>query len=72
LAAVLHLPPSCLVLELAQPHCQLQTSHRLAEAHQWTMTPEAANGRGSVPIVDKTPFSKEPVGPNDIYGVPNF
>merc|ERR1719214_467217 len=37
----------------------------------WTMTPETANGRGSVPIVDKTPFSKEPYGPNDIPGVPN-
>merc|ERR1719301_488859 len=32
----------------------------------WTMTPETANGRGSVPVVDQTPFSKEPYGPNDI------
>merc|ERR1719456_2005408 len=38
----------------------------------WTMTPETANGRGSVPIVDQTPFSKEPYGPNDIPGVPNL
>jgi len=38
----------------------------------YTMTPETANGRGSVPLADKTPFTKEPVGPNDIYGVPNF
>merc|ERR1719298_102109 len=38
----------------------------------YTMTPETANGRGSVPLADKTPFTKEPYGPNDIYGVPNF
>merc|ERR1719191_704068 len=34
-----------------------------------TMTPENANGRGSVPLVDKTPLAKEPVGPNDLDGV---
>merc|ERR1719301_396228 len=32
----------------------------------WTMTPETANGRGSVPLLDKTPLTKEPYGPNDI------
>jgi len=34
----------------------------------WTMTPETANGRGSVPLIKETPFTKEPVGPNDIPG----
>merc|ERR1719375_409029 len=34
----------------------------------YTMTPETANGRGSVPLVKETPFSEEPVGPNDIPG----
>merc|ERR1712159_372013 len=29
----------------------------------YTMTPETANGRGSVPLADKTPFTGEPVGP---------
>jgi len=38
----------------------------------YTMTPENANGRGSVPLVGDTPFAKEPYGPNDAYGVPNF
>merc|ERR1719159_1340527 len=37
-----------------------------------TMTPENANGRGSVPFVSETPFAKEPYGPNDAYGVPSF
>merc|ERR1719379_2641428 len=35
----------------------------------YTMTPETANGRGSVPLVDQTPFAKEPVGVNDLDGV---
>merc|ERR1719156_86623 len=35
----------------------------------FTMTPETANGRGSVPLVDQTPFAKEPVGVNDMDGV---
>merc|ERR1719440_2015163 len=38
----------------------------------YTMTPEAANGRGSVPLVGQTPFAGEPYGPNDIPGVPGF
>merc|ERR1712100_694314 len=38
----------------------------------YTMTPENANGRGSVPLVGDTPFAKEPYGPNDAYGVPSF
>merc|ERR1719453_276039 len=38
----------------------------------WTMTPETANGRGAVPLVSETPFSNEPLGPNDIPGVPGF
>merc|ERR1719502_2595788 len=38
----------------------------------YTMTPETANGRGSVPLVDQTPFAKEPVGVNDMDGVPGF
>merc|ERR1719353_484767 len=37
----------------------------------YTMTPETANGRGSVPLVGQTPFGGEPVGPNDPPGVPN-
>merc|ERR1719443_1051171 len=37
----------------------------------YTMTPETANGRGSVPLADQTPFAGEPVGPNDLPGVPN-
>merc|ERR1719298_1215 len=37
----------------------------------YTMTPETANGRGSVPLVNQTPFAGEPVGPNDLPGVPN-
>merc|ERR1719386_173622 len=35
----------------------------------YTMTPETANGRGSVPLVGQTPFAKEPVGVNDMDGV---
>jgi len=35
-----------------------------------TMTPETANGRGSLPLARETPFGKEPVGPNDIPGMP--
>merc|ERR1719456_1929691 len=38
----------------------------------YTMTPETANGRGSVPLVGETPFAKEPYGANDIPGVPGF
>merc|ERR1719456_2250488 len=36
-----------------------------------TMTPETANGRGSVPLVGQTPFAGEPYGMNDVPGVPN-
>merc|ERR1719263_2217568 len=38
----------------------------------FTMTPETANGRGSVPLVDQTPFAGEPYGANDLPGVPGF
>merc|ERR1719456_1616882 len=38
----------------------------------YTMTPETANGRGSVPLVSETPFAGEPYGANDIPGVPDF
>merc|ERR1719158_1323843 len=38
----------------------------------WTMTPETANGRGSVPLVGQTPFAGEPYGVNDVPGVPDF
>merc|ERR1719217_1581400 len=38
----------------------------------WTMTPETANGRGSVPLVSQTPFAGEPYGANDLPGVPGF
>merc|ERR550537_2175772 len=38
----------------------------------WTMTPETANGRGAVPLVSDTPFGLEPVGANDVPGVPTF
>merc|ERR1719281_1511440 len=38
----------------------------------YTMTPETANGRGSVPLVGDTPFAKDPYGPNDLPGVPGF
>merc|ERR1719335_423624 len=38
----------------------------------WTMTPENANGRGAVPLVSETPFGSEPVGANDMPGVPKF
>merc|ERR1719263_1862562 len=37
----------------------------------YTMTPETANGRGSVPLVSETPFAGEPYGVNDVPGVPN-
>merc|ERR1719316_1268125 len=37
-----------------------------------TMTPETANGRGSVPLVSQTPFAGEPYGANDLPGVPGF
>merc|ERR1719408_1016214 len=37
----------------------------------FTMTPETANGRGSVPLVGQTPFAGRPYGANDIPGVPN-
>merc|ERR1719420_421420 len=37
-----------------------------------TMTPETANGRGAVPLVSETPFGQEPVGANDVPGVPKF
>merc|ERR1719379_411734 len=37
----------------------------------YTMTPETANGRGSVPLVGQTPFAGEPYGVNDVPGVPN-
>jgi hypothetical protein len=35
----------------------------------FTMTPETANGRGSVPLVRQTPFGNEPIGPNDMDGI---
>merc|ERR1719337_447503 len=38
----------------------------------YTMTPETANGRGSVPLVGQTPFADEPYGMNDLPGVPGF
>merc|ERR1719160_592470 len=38
----------------------------------WTMTPETANGRGSVPLVSQTPFAGEPYGAKDLPGVPGF
>merc|ERR1719247_2237578 len=38
----------------------------------FTMTPETANGRVSVPLVSQTPFAGEPYGMNDIPGVPGF
>merc|ERR1719231_129177 len=34
-----------------------------------TLTPETANGRGSVPLVRQTPFGNEPVGVNDMDDV---
>merc|ERR1719262_678188 len=34
-----------------------------------TLTPETANGRGSVPLVRQTPFGNEPVGINDMDDV---
>jgi len=36
-----------------------------------TMTPETANGRGSVPLVGQTPFAGRPYGMNDLPGVPH-
>merc|ERR1719248_505022 len=36
----------------------------------YTMTPQNANGRGAVPLVDETPFGSEPYGANDIPGTP--
>merc|ERR1719161_1137771 len=38
----------------------------------YTMTPETANGRGSIPGARETPFAKEPYGVNDAPGVPGF
>jgi len=38
----------------------------------WTMTKETANGRGSVPLVGNTPFGGQPMGPNDVPGVPSM
>merc|ERR1719230_304243 len=38
----------------------------------YTMTPETANGRGAVPLVGATPFASEPMGVNDLPGVPGF
>merc|ERR1719473_610044 len=35
----------------------------------YTMTPETANGRGSVPLVSQTPFAGEPYGANSLPGV---
>merc|ERR1719281_529022 len=34
-----------------------------------TLTPETANGRGSVPLVRQTPFGNEPIGVNDMDDV---
>jgi len=36
----------------------------------YTMTPQTANGRGALPLVDETPFGEEPYGANDIPGTP--
>merc|ERR1719265_334602 len=36
----------------------------------YTMTPETANGRGAMPLVEETPFGSEPYGANDIPGTP--
>jgi len=36
----------------------------------YTMTPETANGRGALPLVEQTPFGGEPVGVNDVPGTP--
>jgi len=35
-----------------------------------TMTPETANGRGSLPLVRQTPLGQEPLGANDLPGMP--
>jgi len=36
----------------------------------YTMTPQTANGRGALPLVDETPFGEEPYGVNDVPGTP--
>jgi len=36
----------------------------------YTMTPETANGRGALPLVEETPFGEEPYGVNDVPGTP--
>jgi len=36
----------------------------------YTMTPQTANGRGAVPLVEETPFGEEPYGVNDVPGTP--
>merc|ERR1719157_456207 len=36
----------------------------------YTMTPESANGRGALPLVEQTPFGEEPYGVNDVPGTP--
>merc|ERR1719379_1713362 len=36
----------------------------------YTITPETANGRGAMPFVSDTPVGQEPVGANDIPGMP--
>merc|ERR550537_245020 len=36
----------------------------------YTMTPQTANGRGAMPLVEETPFADEPYGVNDIPGTP--
>jgi len=36
----------------------------------YTMTPQTANGRGAMPLVEETPFGEEPYGVNDIPGTP--
>merc|ERR1719247_941252 len=36
----------------------------------YTMTPQTANGRGALPLVEETPFGEEPYGVNDVPGTP--
>merc|ERR1719388_29053 len=36
----------------------------------YTMTPQTANGRGAMPLVEETPFGSEPYGVNDVPGTP--
>merc|ERR1719207_392846 len=36
----------------------------------YTMTPQTANGRGAMPLVEETPFADEPYGVNDVPGTP--